>query len=45
MDVIDHERLSNTTLLHKEKYTNFADIAVLHFSVTVGSSRLYLDIY
>jgi hypothetical protein len=45
MDVIDHERLSNTTLLHKLKYRNFADIAVLHFSVNVGSSRLYLDIY
>ena len=45
MDVIDHERLSNTTLLLKLKYRNFADIAILHFAVNVGSSRLYLDIY
>ena len=27
------------------KYNNIAFIAVLHFSVTLGSSRLYLSIY
>ena len=38
MVVNEHERLSNFTLRHKLKYWNKAYIAVLHFTVTIGSS-------
>ena len=35
-----HERLSNFTLRHKLKRRNSAFIAVLHFTVTVGSGLM-----
>jgi len=42
MDVNEHERLSNITLsINKE--TNSTFIAVLHFTVTVGSSTMSIS--
>jgi len=38
MDVYEHERLPNFTLRHKLNLRNRAFIAVLHLTVTVGSS-------
>jgi hypothetical protein len=39
MDVNEHERLSHFTLRYKFKWINsaFIHMAVLHFTVTVGS--------
>ena len=39
-DMDDHERLYNITLSHKLKEWNSTFIAVLHFTVTVGSSAI-----
>jgi len=38
MDVNEHERLYNITFRQKKLYRNSTFIAVLHFTVTVGSS-------
>jgi len=40
MDVNGHERLFNIRLEHKFKKTSIAFIAVLHFTITVGSSTM-----
>ena len=40
MDVNEHERLSNISLIHKLKYQNSTFIGVQHFTVTEGSSTM-----
>ena len=40
MDVNEHERLSNVTLRHKLKKRDSTFIAILHFTVTLGSSTI-----
>jgi hypothetical protein len=40
MDVNEHERLSNCTHMTQTKERNRDFIAVLHFTVTVGSSTM-----
>ena len=42
MDVNEHERISNFTLGYKfkKKRKNIAFMAVLHFTVTVGPSKM-----
>ena len=42
MDVNEHERLSNVTLRHKLKKRDSTFIAILHFTVTLGSSTIYI---
>ena len=40
MDVNKHDRLFNIRLIHTFKYRNSAVIAVLHFTVIVGSTTM-----
>ena len=44
-DINEHEILSNSIYSNKFNVKNSSFIAVLHFTITVGSSILYVNIY